>query len=766
MLLNDQATGLKRLVILIAIVVTTLVISSFVPLTRNERVIIPNKEDHTTLTLSAGSSLSQTILVSPGLYSGVFLYADSPDLYHRHFSVKITDKSGKIISSGSNTFYRFKDDNLRLRLPTKWFKLKELTSVTFTIHLKDGPPLAVYLSERNSPNGELVYNQDVIPHETVLSLVERIPLRFGTRQGVFAGLLFLIGLYGIRYIKSEKKQWIAAGALLVVITPLALLGYWFSEAPLGIADWDYYFSLHHTYRQSILTHQQIPFWDPYICGGTAGFADPEFPGLTPTFLLEFLFGIPNGVRLAIYFATATGAVGMLILAKRLHLSLEGSLLAAIGVAFSTVNLLEITEGHVNVFAAMWIPWVLWAWVSAYKKPELIHRWRFICGIFLALTFFQGGIYLLMYTGFALLLTSLLLPRRIEAIVTTVCATLWAIGFAAIKLIPVIYWLRQFPDESFASSAYTLPWLVEILFGRHIHGAYLIFDQGDGWHEYGAYIGYFLFGLALIGVVHPRRRLVKILVMGALIVTLLSASGPALKPIFNYLWFFPRSNISRIILYAIIPLSLLAGLGLDKLRSRLSAQSFIITLLVGVVAVDLMSLAYPLSEQAFVLPRVYPAVKQAPYPIAFTTDRYDPQGQGNRTTRSYEAIIKGYGTLTYCSVLGPHPAIHTIADEDKGIYARAVDKEASVELMHWSPNYVQVRVKTPTATDVLINTNYAHGWTVNEKPVKNMDGLVSTWVEPGEHVLNLKYNPPGLWLGITITLVTLGFAFYKARKKEL
>ena len=123
---------------------------------------------------------------------------------------------------------------------------------------------------------------------------------------------------------------------------------------------------------------------------------PEFPIFSPTFLLELIFGVPLGIKFAISFSVAVTGIGMLILARRLGRSVEAGLIAALAVAFGTVSLLEITEGHVNVLAAMWIPWILWSWhrmVVDNKKPTL-------CGIFLALTFLGGGIYLLMYTALA------------------------------------------------------------------------------------------------------------------------------------------------------------------------------------------------------------------------------------------------------------------------------------------------------------------------------------------------------------------------------
>lgn len=627
---------------------------------------------------------------------------------------------------------------------------------------------------------------------------------FGSYQGVIAAIVFLLGLLLVR--KLPKYRWTAGAVLLALITPLATLGFWYSTGELGISDWDYYFSLHHTHRQTLLTHGELPHWNPYICGGTAGLADPEFRFFTPTFLLQLAFGIPTGFRLSIWLATATGAIGMLLLGKRLNLSLEASLLAAIAAAFSSVNLLEIVEGHPNIFAAMYIPWIFWAWACAYNVTDnpfarkdgprplqraaeaLLSRraappdgedhagiasdrlflanglsasaWYVITALFLALTFFQGGIYLLMYTSIAFLVLPLLVSRRLNAFKVSVYAGLWALGFAAIKLIPVLLWLAQFQDNAYASSALTLPYLHEIFLGRYLHGAGDILpNQGSGWHEYGAYLGPFVLVLAFVGAVAGRqKRIVRMLTIAAALATLLSSAGPILKPIFDQTPFLPRSNISRVILFAVIPLSFLAGFGLDSLKKFISTRlvaPFSLFILF-IVALDLFTLAYLLSHQAFVLPRLYPPPPPAPAPIAYSAFEHKTRHNGVDYTRAYENTLQGYGSLSYCSVLGPKPAVRTIHDEeDKDIISiMNLSDAGSFSLIAWKPSEVQVRVSVREASDIILNTNYASGWRVNGQPTKDIAGRVGLLVQPGEYDLTFEYKTPGFATGLALSAVSV------------
>ncbi len=588
-----------------------------------------------------------------------------------------------------------------------------------------------------------------------------------TGQGVAAAGVLCIGV--LLLTRLRQATWLVAAVVLSVGIVLAIGGFWFSFEAWGISDWDYYFSLHETIRRTVVDYHQLPLWNPYTCGGTAALADPEFSLFTPTFVLELLFGIPRGLRAAIYLATIAGGLGVLALSKRIGLSVYAGLLAAAAYALGSVNLLEIVEGHPNIFSAAWLPWIFWCWLAAYRASSMvkgqwaafINRWTIACGFFLALTFYQGGIYLLMYTALAFIVLPWLTGTPLRAYLVTGRAGVWALGLAALKLVPVLLWLRQFQDELYASSTYTLPHLATIFLGRHLHGAEVLPNQGSGWHEYGAYVGVVVLLLALVGVWYGRkRRLVRGLIVAAVLAVLISSTGPLLKPLFDHLSFLPRSNISRFILLAVLPLTLLAGFGLDYLRSAAPrpVRSLLTAGVVGLVGLDIMTLAYALSLQAFVLPPVVPLVAPAPPPLAFTAFTYHYRHNGDDYSRAYAAAKAGYGTLAYCSVLTPEPKIRTIHDEADNGYISTSSKQATTSVISWSPNRTVISITTPEASDVVINTNFAHGWVVNDTAAQNIVGRVATTVPAGEYILEFTYHPPGFMMGALLTLLSIAGAW--------
>lgn len=579
---------------------------------------------------------------------------------------------------------------------------------------------------------------------------------FETLQGAIVGIIFALGAFLVT--RLPKYKWFAASLLVIGITPLVLLPIWFSYGDLGISDWDYYLSMHTNVRNTITKFHQFPLWNPYTCGGTSALGDPEFPALSPLFLLELLFGTVAGLKLSIFVSTAVGALGMLHVARKLRIGVVGALVASLGMAFGTVNLLEIVEGHQNILAAMYIPWVLFFWYVAYTSENRRRTLATIMvAVLLALMFFQGGIYLLMYMAGVFLILPLFVTNKRNAVLITCMAGVLALSLASVKLIPVALWIQEFQDTAYASSTFTLANLDDIFLGRILYGAEnVIPNQGGGWHEYGAYIGPVILVLALLGfVTHRKNKIAQALLISAVLATGISSMGPYLKPVFDQLSFIPRSNVSRIILFAVIPLSFLAGYGIESMQKKSRITRIFALILLTLASVDIMSLAYPLASQAFVLPHVLNKITPAPYPIAYSPYEYKTRHEGVDYTRAYDATLQGYGNMTYCSVLGPQPAVEIITDEgNKGILSFSDDKEATFEIESWTPNKAVFRTHTTQKTSAILNANYAKGWYVNGKPAKEIRNRPGVDMETGNMVLEFSYIPSGMYAGIGITVVTI------------
>jgi len=302
----------------------------------------------------------------------------------------------------------------------------------------------------------------------------------------------------------------------------------------------------------------------------------------------------------------------------------------------------------------------------------------------------------------------------------------------------------------------------------LHGADVLPGQGGGWHEYGAYLGPIVIALALLGLVGWRdSRVVRAAGVGVVIVLLLSSLGPYLKSVFDVVPWLPRSYTSRVVILAVFGLALLTGFGLDALKrwSKTSWIGLLRIILIGLVAIDLMSLVYPLSEQAFVLSDKIGVFPPASAPLAFTRETHRARVGPVEFDRAYLVTRAGYGTMSYCSALGPKTAVVSI-NESNSEYVRFGQGEGSVNLMEWLPNRVVVLVKAKKPSTVVINTNYALGWRADGVAAVSVAGRVGAQVPVGERVVTFRYHPPGFMAGLLVSVCTVVlailFAFRKSR----
>ncbi len=603
------------------------------------------------------------------------------------------------------------------------------------------------------------------PGIITFSVLQPVPTSPAFTAGIIAASIVALAALLLEILPlTNTVRWWGVRVLFILLPLFAVSSFWTSSGAWGVADWDYRFSLHHIYRNTILAHHQFPWWNPYTCGGTGGLADPEFSVLSPTFLLELLLGVPTGTKAAIFLGLSVLGLGMVSLSQSLRLSWRGALVAALLTTYNSAVILKVVEGHVTIiYAFMWLPWILWAWHRAYESKQINYRWPLLCGIFLALAFYQGGIYILSYIAVAFVVLCLLVRQRRPALRISAQAVSWGMGLAAFKLLPVLFWLEHYPDAHYVPSAATLRFLSDIFVRRHLHGSFILPGQLSGWHEYGAYVGFVALGVTVLSLTQLRHsRLVRSLCVAAALTVAVASLGPVLQPYFDYLPFIPRSNIARLNLFTVVAVSLLCGIGLDVLYRRARVGQLIALVIVAVLALDIISFSSTLADQAFVVPPIFPAPTAAPWPLAYSSEHYVVHKNNQEYPRAYGATLAGYGSFSFCSVLGPAPHVVTVTKENTPPFA-TISTAGTVSLTNWTPNAFAVQYNAPHDTQVTVNMNYAPGWQVNGEAAKDDAGLLAINVRAGEGELHFSYRPPLLLPGIIISVITLLAAAYLFKK---
>lgn len=712
----------------------------------------------TPLVVPAEQTAIQRFMPGEGNLNGLAIAHPADDLVPHVPEAAILDQDFNILQPGMYTKTRYGHDYhmVYYSFPT----LNASAADTLSVALKSatGQSFRILASHASYNQGDLSLSQvkqkDL---DMVMSLQRPSLTPPATLLGVSAGIGLMLAIAAVRFstVRWPRAQWPGAALALGVAILLAMLPLVYRTGQLAISDWDFYLSYFTHLQRTVLVYHQFPLWNPWICGGASAIGDPEFPVISPFFPLVLLLNVPSGLALAAILSIIGTGWGMMALSKRLGLSSEASLIAALPAALGSALLLKIAEGHMmNITLAwLWVPWTLWAWLGAYraniKTQDTRHKkiWPLVTGLLLALTFFQGGIYALVYLGLVLAGLIVLARRRQHALFVTILAGGWSLGLSAVKLLPVVHWLRQFPEKIYGVSSFTLPYLDQLFLGRLLHGSEGVFPgQNGGWHEYGSYIGPVILLLALIGLSQWRRQIVRVVATASLAALLISTLGPFLEPLLRHVPFIPHSYMSRLTLLTVIGTGLLAGLGFDQLRRRFSPA--ITLVIITLAALDLATLAAPIAAQIFILPASPTQLTNPPWPAASTSQAFVKRAGEVDYNRAYLAAREGYGTMAYCSVLGPDAASPTI--EEGGTAAASLTSQGQIDVLDWTPNRVTLKVVANQEGDLLLHTNFAKGWTANGLSAHNRDGLVAATISPGTHTVEFLYRPPLLSAGLLIS----------------
>src|SRR5208337_5026858 len=154
------------------------------------------------------------------------------------------------------------------------------------------------------------------------------------------------------------------------------------------ADRDYFTETAWAASYTVNQFRQIPFWDPYKCGGVALLADPQARILTPFFLLHLAFGPIVAINLELSAHLAIAWAGGYLLGRLLGLGYLPAIVCASVFPSSSWIYLHFGAGHISFLAALYLPWVLSMWMMAADKRRLLPA--AIGGLVLALMYTEGG----------------------------------------------------------------------------------------------------------------------------------------------------------------------------------------------------------------------------------------------------------------------------------------------------------------------------------------------------------------------------------------
>lgn len=613
--------------------------------------------------------------------------------------------------------------------------------------------------------------------------------------------------------------------IAVAVALLLWTGLLVQELPLTsdqvelYADWDHQLVEAEVAARSALAGE-MPFWNPYPCGGLPSLAKPLSRIATPFFLLHLVVGPSQALRWEIVLHLLIAALGAALLVSR-HVAGDATtraaavLLGAMVYSGSSFFALHLTEGHLWMLTGAYLPWVVTCFERGVTRPWLAA----LAGVLAALMLGEGGALPLPLATVLIVVYALALAVRDRSLAPLVALSIaGAVGLllSAPKMLPMLELLGRHPRETLDQMVFPLQAVVHGLLDR---------DQSLrrsydwlywGWQEQGHYVGVGVLVLAALGTAAAGR--IGRMYAGLALFFVLLAMGPfhALAPwqLLHQLPLFEALHVtSRFLVVSVLLLGALAALGLAALLSRLpapGARIAVASVLVGAIGADLLAVRHgifgvlgarpcpmrtwpadaPRGDPIVTLQREPPGLRRCAVPGAFVRSAMVP------AERADVAIVNAYAALCprnrRTDVVDPArllgharippdlreirvprnfgrmPGLKGVGDAGYRGESWVEGGEGTARFASRTANRQALEVTTRGPARIVMNQNWDPGWHSDRgRVVGDPAGrLVVELDGPTRATLHLRYRPPRWEAGLVLCgagVVGVGLAFWSDRR---
>ena len=531
---------------------------------------------------------------------------------------------------------------------------------------------------------------------------------------------------------------------------------------LGMMDWDQHFFYYGSVLKSVAGFTQLPFWNPWYCGGNVMWQNPQIALLSPVYLLAAVVSLPVAMKATITAHYLASFIGMHLMVTRVFRVTFFPIVLFLSCLYtlSGAPALHVAVGHSTFMTFLLLPLALYFTLRAIEGGALRHG--LLAGGVIALAIYNGGVYAVALAGVAFAAFAILgaaIQRRFRPL--TMMAVIGAAAFlyGAPKLLPIGLYLAspQYQDVRVINTD-TLTW--EETIGALVDP---IRPAGFlGWFEVGNYLG-FVGGLVvaaslasiLLGPWRRERWLALSLAVVAVLVLLLTR-GP-----FSH--YSPFALLGRLPLLSSLrnPSRYTLVFGLCAAAASAAAVQLALagmTLTTGakrLVGTVLMLAAFEQAShnrryfvEAMIAPVLDPHAKLfarggAP-PLDMTSPSQGPDSPLVRAIAEDRDLVNCYEPLMVKRGIVPARDL--------------VSSDPSVKFFSttFSPNRIAFTALTGgDEARVYLNQNYIEGWHSSAGPVR-LDPAVGlgyvTLPKAFAGRVTFSFRPPGLYVGLMLFVV--------------
>lgn len=569
---------------------------------------------------------------------------------------------------------------------------------------------------------------------------------------------------------SRRRRLLLFGSLalaLLYALPLsAHLGFWAADE----SDWAEATTTIAATRATIAAGQ-LPEWNPYVCGGTPNIANPQTYLLPVALPLSFLVGDVVATKLEFIVVISLGLLGMLKLAHILGLRGAPAVLTSAVYLLSGFLTAHLANGQVLWLTLAWVPWVIYAFL---KSLTGTFWWTVAAAAFLVLIFVEGRVYLVAYTALLLVILSgtiAVRDRRIRPLRSLAMIGVLTLALGAWKLLPALSFLGDTEHSLPNTPGLPLAAVGDAFLSRDLTPNVEATFNGVPFarHEMAAYVGVLPLFLALLSLRRRTRSIALPFLIAGLLFLFLSLQGGDTA----FLEYLPLArelrNPARMLSMVVFALAILSGLGLSTIDVRplrllgMRSRRFLPVLATTLVVADLLLVSWtPLRALFQVPPQVIEGLGR---------DFFQTKLPERQPSNGYPTVAAGKGAKDFCpAVLQAFRPQRSVRAREDGSYRGEVYAVGTAQLadVTITPNIITARVEAKSADTVVVNQNFAQGWTAWPHLARNEGGLIGVDVPAGSSTLTLRYRTPYLRPGAAIssaTVLALGALWLRRRNRR-
>jgi len=538
---------------------------------------------------------------------------------------------------------------------------------------------------------------------------------------------------------------------------------------LGVYDWDQHLFYYGAVLKNVVEYGQMPFWNPWYCGGNVLWQNPQIALLSPAYPLTAFMPLALAMKVNILLHYWLGFIGMhLLLSRAVGLrSLPLILFLATVFTASGGPAIHLLAGHSVFLPVFYLPFVLYFFLRSVQTGSL--RGSLLAAMPIALMVYNGGTHILpmaIAVVSVLAVVSAAALRQWRPLIFGVICCVAGLAYSAPKLLPVVsfvgseqFWDTRPPTER--PDRTTLEMVKGIYLDPDQKTRTRLPEQRHGWHEYGNYIGQvaaLVIVASVLWVVGARRAPDYWLGLALAIATAVffvwslgdfnrfaPASLASHLPLFSSFRIPSRYNMVAVLCGAVTAGWALRAVAADTLSK--GAAGLLATIAV-LAAINLIATNRLLLADVFSVPALAATFKPMGGPT--TLQLSDETNAYRDGSPMFTALMNDRAFFAcYESLQLRRTASHAHPLVIGGGTAQVAD-------VTFTPNRIEFSASAgDQSSRVSLNQNYSAGWSSSAGPLlPDQEAMPGVMLAPGQTGrFAFAFVPEGLWAGTAI----FGFA---------